>query len=79
MREERMSNEDKGSIAQAEDSAIELLRKARHTFEQMGNVGFRCVGIADWLEAQVPVVGERCRKALRSTLDRFTRSSTPEG
>ncbi len=67
-----MTNEVKGPIGQAEDSAVEILRRARQTFEHMGNVGFRCVAFADWLEAQVPVVGERCRQVLRSTLDRFT-------
>jgi hypothetical protein len=77
MREVAVTNETKGPLVQAEDSAVELLRKARHSFEHMGNVGFRCVAIADWLEAQVPVVSERCRQVLRSTMDRIAGAPKP--
>ena len=73
-----MDHENKGAMAQVEDSAIDLLRKARQTFENMGNVGYRIVGLTDWLEAKVPVVGNHCRNVLHAALDGLTNRPSPK-
>jgi hypothetical protein len=51
-----------------EDTAIGLLRVARSTCEHMGQTGIRIAALADWLEVQVPVIGDRCRRVVRTVL-----------
>ena len=51
-----------------EDATIGLLRKARYTCEHMGQVGIRAAALADWLEVQVPLVSDRCRRVVRTVL-----------
>ncbi len=51
-----------------EDTAIGLLRKARSTCEHMGQTGIRIAALADWLEVQVPLISDRCRRVVRTVL-----------
>lgn len=64
-----MNDESKtGSIGELEDTAIALIRRARRSCEQLGEMGFKFVGLADWLELQVPRVSSACRDVVRSAL-----------
>lgn len=62
-----MSNEGRGGTS-LEDTAISLLRKVRFTCEHMGHAGIRVAALADWLEVQVPLVGQGCRRVVRRVL-----------
>jgi hypothetical protein len=62
-----MSDEGRGGTS-LEDTAISVLRKARFTCEHMGQAGIRFAALADWLEVQVPAIGDRCRRVVRTVL-----------
>ena len=62
-----MENGDRNSTA-LEDTAIGVLRRARATCEHMGQTGIRLAAMADWLEFQVPLVGDRCRRVVQAVL-----------
>lgn len=74
-----MSDEGRGGTS-LEDTAISLLRKARFTSEHMGQAGIRIAALADWLEVQVPLIGDRCRRVARTVLNEASgRGSSEEG
>ena len=39
-------------VGELEAAAVGLIRRARRSCEQVGDMGYRFVGVADWLEVQ---------------------------
>ena len=77
MSDQNLINEQT-SDASLEDSAIDLIRKARKSFEHMSQTGYRFIALTDWLEFQVPVVSGRCREFVRAALTELADRAAPK-
>ena len=62
-----------------EAAALRLVRGARHTCEQFGHLGYRFVGLTDWLEATIPRVNRILSDAARAAVRELTRPQPPDG
>jgi hypothetical protein len=62
-------------LGDVESVAIEMIRRARRTCEQIGGLGYRFMGVADWLELQVPRVRTSCRSLMGAFVDGFMSGS----
>jgi hypothetical protein len=67
-----------GGIGELEETAIGLIRRARRSCESLGEMGFKFVGLADWLELQVPRVSAACRDAVRTAVRDLAGPSPPD-
>ncbi len=64
-------------IDDIEAAALRLVRGARHTCEQLGTLGYRFVGLTDWLEATIPRVNRIISDAARAASHELTRPRPP--
>ena len=69
----------KGGGDDLEEAVLRLVRGARRTCQQLGHVGYRFVGMADWLEVAIPRVNRILTDAARAAVNELTRPPPSDG
>lgn len=67
-----------GREVEIEHAALDVIRRAKRSCEQLGSTGLRLVAVADWLEVQVPRLRAAYQKAVQAALDELEGRDPPD-